>query len=210
MKTLLRFLLLPPLLALAGCCANSPCNCQDTLADSLYFSLNQDVASGKGFSATEVDTVYLLRYNPAAAGTTYDSLLLTRQQLRRNQRNTLLLKNKLILAGLGDDTIPSLDTLKTTVVLSNAYPFSPGTTGGKLSNYYYKLLIKDKSMKNTKSYSFLINQIVLGGQYKADGCCTCYENTQKQVNVNGQPYTVTEVGGGGATSIPVPIVLSKP
>ena len=204
MKNLLRFLLLPLLLALAGCCANSASNCQDTLADSIYFSFNQNTASGNGFSAAEVDTVYLLRYNPTAAGVTYDSLFLSQKQLRLNQRHTLLLAQKLHSAGL-DDTLTT-----TAVVLSNAYPFSPGTTGGKLSNYYYKLLIKDKSVKPTKSYSFLIDQIMLSGQYKADGCSSCYQNTQKLVNVNGKQYDVTEVGGGGQYSVPVPIVLSKP
>ena len=208
MKILLRLLLLPPLLALAGCCANSASDCQDTLADALYFVFTPTtIATDSTFSVAEVDTVYLLRYNPANAGATYDSLLLTQRQLRLNQRHTPLLAQKLQMASLSD-------TLKNTVVvLSNAYPFRPGTTGGKLSDYYYTLLIKDKSMQGTvppKTYAFYINQIALTGQYKADGCRTCYENTKKQLNVNGKLYDVTEPSGGGESSVPVPIPLTKP
>lgn len=208
MKTLLRFLLLPPLLALAGCCANSACNCQDILADSIYLTLRTGPATdSQAFTAAELDTVYLTRYlirrDSMATKPPPDFVPLTSMALRRQQQRTPLLANKLVLAGL--------DSTKTnTIVLSNTSPFRPGSAVGKLSDYFYVLLIQDKSVKNTKNYSFRIDQLMLAGQYKADGCCTCYQNTKKLASVNGRQYDVTETGGGGENSVPVPILLAKP
>ena len=189
MKHSLRFLVLTPLLALlAGCCANSPCDCQDLLEDSLYLTLNQNASLGNTFTDAELDTVYLLRYNPATAGRTYDSIPVLRYQRRSKQ-----LVSKLKSA--------NADT--TSVVLSNASPFTPGTTGGNISNYYYALVVK--ASRSAPRYVFNLNQIQIKGQYNADGCCTCYKNTLKTVSVNGTPVDVTESGG-----LPKPIRLFKP
>ncbi|TDN37876.1 hypothetical protein E4631_16210 [Hymenobacter sp. UV11] len=202
MKNLLRFLPLSPLLVLAaGCCANNACDCRDTLADSIYLTLNDDPAKGKAFTKAELDTVYLLRYNPLTAGRNYDSIPLTDTLRILQQQRTPLLAEKLALAGLS-----APKAIKTnTIVLSNTSPFAPGTTGGKLSSYYYSLVVKDKSVKQTIAYTFAINQINLKGQYNADGCCTCYQNILKQVNVNGKTWGLTENGGN-----PIPVVLYKP
>lgn len=199
MKNPLRFLPLSPLLVLAaGCCANNACNCQDTLEDSIYLTLNDDPAKGKAFTKAELDTVYLLRYNPLTAGRNYDSIPLTDTLRILQQQRTPLLADRLTRAGLS--------TKKTnTIVLSNTSPFAPGTTGGKLSSYYYSLVVKDKSVKQTPTYTFAINQINLKGQYNADGCCTCYKNILKQANVNGNTWGLTEKEGK-----PIPILLYKP
>ncbi|MGI4738326.1 MAG: hypothetical protein ACRYG7_24420 [Janthinobacterium lividum] len=199
MKNLLRFLPLSPLLVLAaGCCANNANDCDDTLEDSIYLTLNDDTAKGKAFTAAELDTIYLLRFNPLTAGRNYDSIPLTSDLLLRQQQRTPLLARKLSDAGLS--------TTKTnTVVLSNTSPFAVGTTGGKLSNYYYSLVVKDRSVKQTPTYTFAINQINLKGQYNADGCNTCYKNTLKQFRINGVQTGATENGGP-----PKPVVLFKP
>ncbi len=208
MKNLLRFLPLSPLLMLlAGCCANNACNCQDTLEDSIYLTLSDDPANSKSFTAAELDTVYLLRYNPLTAGRNYDSIPLTRTLLLHQQRHTPLLAYKLGIVGIdtskGNDKHPL--TTPNTIVLSNASPFVPGATGGKLSSYYYSLVVKDKSVKPTQTYTFAINQINLKGQFNADGCCTCYKNILKQVRVNGITWGLTETEGK-----PIPVVLYKP
>jgi len=199
MKNPLRFLPLSPLLVLAaGCCANNACNCQDTLEDSIYLTLNDDPTKGKAFTKAELDTVYLLRYNPLTAGRNYDSIPLTDTLRILQQQRTPLLADRLTRA--------DLSTKKTnTIVLSNTSPFAPGTTGGKLSSYYYSLVVKDKSVKPTQTYTFAINQINLKGQYNADGCCTCYKNILKQANVNGKTWGLTETGGK-----PIPVILYKP
>jgi len=208
MKNLLRFLPLSPLLMLAaGCCANNANSCQDTLEDSIYLTLNDDPSKGKAFTTAELDTIYLLRYNPLTAGRNYDSIPLTRALLLRQQRRTPLLATKLVQAGVdtskGNDKHPL--TTPNTIVLSNTSPFAVGTTGGKLSNYYYSLVVKDRSVKQTPTYTFAINQINLQGQYNADGCTTCYQNTLKQARINGVQTGVTENGGP-----PKPVTLFKP
>jgi len=199
MKNLLRFLPLSPLLVLAaGCCANNACDCRDTLEDSIYLTLNDDPAKGKAFTKAELDTVYLLRYNPLTAGRNYDSIPLTDTLRLRQQRRTPLLAQKLILAGVS--------AKKTnTIVLSNTSPFVPGTTGGKLSSYYYSVVVKDKSVKQAATYTFPISQINLKGQYNADGCCTCYKNVLKQARINGVTLGLTDSVG-----IPKRVTLYKP
>ncbi|AMR26676.1 hypothetical protein A0257_05840 [Hymenobacter psoromatis] len=191
----------------AGCCANNACNCQDTLEDSIYLTLNDDPSKGKAFTAAELDTVYLLRYNPLTAGRNYDSIPLTRALLLHQQRHTPLLSSKLGIAGVdtskGNNNHPL--TTPNTIVLSNTSPFAPGTTSGKLSSYYYSLVVKDKSVKQTQTYTFAISQINLKGQYNADGCCTCYKNILKQANINGVAKGLTETGGN-----PIPVILYKP
>lgn len=215
MKNLLRFLLLPPLLALAGCCANTSCPCNDTLADSIYLTLRNNPASDSAFTAAELDTVYLTRYlirrGAMATIPPPDSIPLTVTALRRQQRRTPLLAEKLKLAGLNQDS-----TKINTIVLSNTSPFRPGSAVGKLSDYRYELLIQDKSVLQRKSYLFKIDSVQLAGQYKADGCCTCYQNKKKVVFLTKAGATtqtqpdVTETDGGGEHSMPVPIVLVKP
>ena len=191
----------------AGCCANSASDCGDTLEDSIYFTLNDDPSKGNAFTVAELDTVYLLRYNPLTAGRNYDSIPLTRALLIHQQRHTPLLAYKLTLAHI--DTTKGVKDYPArtpnTIVLSNAFPFAPGTTGGKLSSYYYSLVVKDKSVKPTLTYTFAISQINLKGQYNADGCRTCYKNILKQANVNGVTRGVTEKEG-----TPIPIILYKP
>ncbi len=208
MKNLLRFLPLSPLLVLAaGCCANTPCDCQDTLEDSIYLTLNDDPTKGNAFTVAELDTVYLLRYNPLTAGRSYDSIPLTRTLLIHQQRHTPLLAKKLVLAGVdtskGGKDYPA--RTPNTFVLSNASPFVPGTTGGKLSSYYYSLVVKDKSVKPTSTYTFPISQINLKGQYNADGCCTCYKNILKQARINGITKGLTDSVG-----VPKRVILYKP
>ena len=203
MKNFLRFLPLSALLVLAaGCCANNANSCQDTLEDAIYLTLNDDPNDVHSFTKAELDTVYLLRYNPLTAGRNYDSIPLTDSLRRVQQQHTPLLAQKLALAGLS-----SAKVIKTnTIVLSNAFPFAPGATGGKISSYYYSLVIKDRSVKGTSPYTFAISQINLKGQYyNADGCTTCYQNILKQVNVNGKTWGLTENGGP-----PIPVLLSKP
>jgi hypothetical protein len=199
MKNLLRFLPLSPLLVLAaGCCANNACPRNDTLEDSIYLTLSDDPANPKSFTKAELDTVYLLRFNPLTAGRNYDSIPLTDTLLLRQQRRTPLLADRLKSASLSP-------TKTNTIVLSNTSPFAPSTTGGKLSSYYYSLVVKDKSVKPTQTYTFAINQINLKGQYNADGCCTYYKNILKQANVNGKTWGLTETEGK-----PIPVVLYKP
>lgn len=191
MKTLLRCAALAPLLALvAGCCANNANNCDDLYADSLYFTLKSKPSGPNDtlyFSAAQLDTVYLQRYTPArlavrasgstpaapATAATYSdpvNIIRARQSIGINSG----LRARLRRAGLSD----------TTLVISNTTPFAPSTTGGKLSAYRYLLTIQDKSVAPRRTYLFDLDSIQLKGQYNADGCTTCYENTLKYFQIN--------------------------
>lgn len=194
------------LLALAGCCANNPCDCQDLLADSLYFSFK---TSGTGaFSLNEIQNVYLARYDSTKLNANSDLL-----PLPRNQRTTKALRSH-----LGDD----LHIADTTglVVISNNAPFTAASSTAKLSNYTYRLYVpQDSTVAGTvkkHTYTiFTLDRIRLIGRYQADGCCTCYENSFKRVRIRGGSYpspgnvlNVTEAGRG-SNRVPVVIQLSK-
>jgi hypothetical protein len=209
MNLFLRGAVCAPLLALlAGCCANSANTCDDLYADSLYFVLpdstyNPDTQN-ISFTDTELDTVYLQRYAPATpampangaipatpaqpAGALSDPISIIRAKQTRATLNSALYRKL-------QEPTPKL--LTTTLVISNNSPFSPSTTGGKLSAYNYVLTVQDKSIKNQQPYVFEITNIQLTGQYNADGCNTCYENTGKSFLVNNGKLApvVTETGG---------------
>jgi hypothetical protein len=217
MTTFLRRAALAPLLALvAGCCANDACNCDDLQADSLYLVLatnrvNADTV-GTSFTRAELDTVYIQRYAPErpATGTTPlqpAGALSDPVAIVRAQQGVI---NSALRRKLSNATPPLVPA--TTIVISNTAPFTPGTTGGKLSAYNYVLTVQDRSTLTRRAYVYNIENITLQGQYNATGCCTCYENSQKTFRLrsvrNTRTIDVTE-SGSGANKAPVPVSISK-
>ncbi|GAA4504815.1 hypothetical protein GCM10023172_31730 [Hymenobacter ginsengisoli] len=215
MTLLLRGAFCASLLALvAGCCANSTNTCDDLYADSLYFKLKAkpDNSTDKSyFSAAELDTVYLQRYTPAhpatqpngitpgtpAAPATYSdpvSIIRAKQNISLNSG----LRAHLRQAGFSD-----ADTL---LIISNNSPFSPSTTGGKLSAYHYLLTVQNKPVRPGQTYQFDLDSIQLKGQYNANSCTTCYQNTFKYFDINKGKAKgeVTEKDGK-----PIATLLSK-
>jgi hypothetical protein len=191
MKTFVRCLALSPLLALvAACCANSPCNRDDLQADSLYLTLKSlPIGDSTSFTEAELDTVYLQRYS-----LTEPTVITDRQLLIRGQQRDVSILTKLKDAKLD----------LTTLVISNTTPFAPSTTGGKLNAYNYLLTVHD-GVKGSKTYEFRLTNIMLTGDYEADGCCTYYRNTKKTLQVNKVVQDVTETGNA-----PVAVTLAKP
>ncbi|RZL14780.1 MAG: hypothetical protein EOO62_04560 [Hymenobacter sp.] len=192
MKTFVRCLALSPLLALVGaCCANGPCNRDDLQADSLYLTLKSVPASDPtSFTDAELDTVYLRRYSSTVIDSLGDPVLL----LRNQQRDASIIA-RLSQAGLDP----------TTLVISNITPFAPSTTGGKLNAYNYLLTVHNRTKGPTKTYNFRLTDIVLTGNYEADGCCTYYRNTKKTFRVNNVFQDVTETD-----KKPIAVTLAKP
>jgi hypothetical protein len=219
MTTFFRRAALAPLLALvAGCCANDACNCDDLQADSLFLVLKDGPSTGVPadttyFSTAQLDTVYLQRYAPARPANTSTTPVTPAQpegalsdpvSIVRAQQTVVnsALSRKLAQAGLTADS---------TIVISNATPFAPSTTGGKLSAYNYVLTVRDLSTKPRRTYTFKLVNIMLTGQYEADGCCTCYENTKKQFTLIGRATRTIDVTepGSGADKAPIPVSISK-
>jgi hypothetical protein len=217
MNLFLRGAACAPLLALvAGCCANNANTCGDDLyADSLYFTLKSEPDSSSDtsyFSSAELDTIYLQRYTPARPATPANGVIpaVAAQPASALSDPVSIIRAKQTRTTLNSTLIRMLDLAKlpyTTVVISNNSPFPPNTTGGKLSAYNYLLTVQDKSVKLRHTYRFLLDSIQLKGQYSADGCTTCYQNTFKSFRVNNNDNlapVVTETSG-----IPIATTLSK-
>jgi hypothetical protein len=223
MKTFLRCAALAPLLALvAGCCANNACDCDDLQADSLFLVLKDASKSSSPtdttyFSTAQLDTVYLQRYAPATParpangatpaqpaqpeGALSDPVSIVRAQ--QTKVNTALLRKL-------NRATPRLSP-DSTIVISNTTPFAPSITGGKLNAYNYVLTVQDRSVKPRRTYTYKLVNIMLQGQYNADGCCTCYENSKKQFTLIGRNTRTIDVteSGSGADKAPVPVSISK-
>ncbi|GAA3956364.1 hypothetical protein [Hymenobacter algoricola] len=73
------------------------------------------------------------------------------------------------------------------IIINNAQPLAPNGTR-KLNQYRYVIRLSGQN----RQYSF--DQIQLDGRFEADGCCTCYRNTQKIVYFNRRAYNQTVPG----------------
>lgn len=196
-KSFLGLLLAPLLVLLAGCCANNPCDCNDSLADSLFFAFEPS------FTKTELDTVYISRRSIANPTQAPDSLPLPIITRRPTTLTAQIDSGNQRLYGL--------------VVISNNAPFSQTTTNGNLSRYTYRLSIpRDAPAGSPRTfYTYRISDIKLTGSYLANGCCTCYRNSLKLVRVTGGSnsnlvQTVTDDGAASSgRRTPMVITLLK-
>ncbi|MGI4834385.1 MAG: hypothetical protein ACRYFK_13095 [Janthinobacterium lividum] len=202
-KILLALLGAPGLVLLAGCCGNTACNCQDSLADALYFSFR--ITGANAFSRAEIATVYLARYDTTNLKVSRDSL-----PLALKQRVDSTLKGRLARAFHTDTT--------GLLIINNNAPFTAATAGGKLSGYRYRLYVPQDSAGTFKKHTFTtfsLDRIRVIGRYQADGCCTCYQNSLKRVRVLGGSFTDpnfitnTTEAGSGSNRVPIVIQLTK-
>ncbi len=163
-------------LALAGCCANSVCLCNDKLADALYFSFQ--IGGSGGFRATDVDTLLVTRITNADP---------TRNILANRE-------TKLLVLPLTSDT---LGLKRDSLLINNASPFASAGGTTKLDAYDYRIVaVRTRQVagrKITARYVFKVNNIKLAGRYKADGCCTCYENLGKEFSFNAVANDTTNL-----------------
>jgi len=167
-KTLLhRVLALATCLALAGCCANDTCLCNDVQADALLFSFK--IGGNDGFLATDVDTLLVTR--------------ITHPDPRTNAKPNR--ETKLLTYTLTPDTLQLRDN---SFVINNATPFASAGNTTKLNAYDYRIVaVRTKQVAGRKiisRYVFKVDSIKLAGDYKATGCCTCYENEGKKFEFN--------------------------
>jgi hypothetical protein len=186
------------LLALvAGCCANSENTCDDLYADSLYLVLKSTPSSSNdttAFTSAQLDTVYLQRYTPAQPARPNATPPIAAQPegarsapvaiVRSQPRTATRLNLRLAATGL---TRNSRDSV--VVVISNTTPFTPSTAGAKLNAYNYVLTVQDRTTTPRRTYEYVITNIALQGQYEADGCTTCYENTSKSFQITRNSRT---------------------
>ena len=177
------------LAALAGCCANSVCDCQDGRIDDLELRFRvaaDSLAGGTGFRRTDVDTVYVLRYAPRdSARARHDSVALVR--------------------------LPSQAAAP--VLISNKAPFGPAG-GRKLNGYDYEVFVRlnRTGPGRRPSVHYRLSAIELRDELTGDGCCSCFRNTNKRLTViNKKPgaapvaYNLTDP----ADPRPGPVVLTR-
>lgn len=185
------------LLALAGCCANDICVCNDALADALAFKF--ELGGSTGFRPSQVDTFWIVRITYPSAISPVGTAIV---------RDSVLRVLPLVISASGDTTIA---TDLNSIVINNAAPFASAGSTTKLSAYDYRIntyqTISRGGSRIIRRTSFLINNIKLSGKDDASGCCTCYENTGKQFDLSGQSY----VGQTPVDTLPtLPKIVTAP
>ncbi|RZL08506.1 MAG: hypothetical protein EOO62_15175, partial [Hymenobacter sp.] len=212
--------LLPSLLimaALAGCCANNSCNCNDALADALFFKINYtshrqyNGLTPTSFSARDVDTIRIYRTNrPPTTGNTSgfiqttDVVTIARQAVpgRISPSDTTIANEVDVATTTGTTRLVNQDL----VVINNASPFA-STSTTKLSGYDYRIEVVQRG-KILATYS--LTNVALAGRYDANGCCTCYQNTGKTYTLTPRTLTSTTVNAGETDSTGVRRIVRLP
>jgi len=154
------------LLALAGCCANDICVCQDELADALFFTFR--IGGTNGFRADQIDTLFIVRIpHPTTL-------------VPKPTRDSVL---RILPLASGGSAL----TQDSLIAINNAAPFA-ASGGLKLDSYDYQITAYqyNKAAPNgiRYRYTFKVSNIKLAGDYQANGCCTCYSNTGKQFDLS--------------------------
>lgn len=163
--------------ALAGCCANNVCDCDDERADAFYFKF--DTGPGGFVAATELDTVVLKRYT-----------------LRLDAKGLPAHRSKLSYTAYADslNKVGSFDQVNVvrstsatsprvttdSVLINNNAPFTQAASR-KLNTYLYRIEVRQAPGKllrdNPRRYQ--VDSLALNGEFYGTGCCTCYRNLSK-------------------------------
>ncbi|MBT2557937.1 hypothetical protein J7E24_09080 [Hymenobacter sp. ISL-91] len=169
--------------ALAACCGSTACECDDAFADAvgLQFSADTTGANPTGFRARQVDTVYLVR---VPLDTTQRPRADTVQLLRPIAR------------------------FSQPVIINNTTPFAQAGNR-KLDAYSYQLYLAP-ARRAAPTFRLAIDSVQLNTDFRAEGCCTCFENSRKLVFTtrNGQVIRddLTDPAGNNAL---VPLVINR-
>jgi hypothetical protein len=178
-KILCSIPVLAMLLALAGCCANDVCLCNDALADALSFEFKIGKDSNNLW-VSQIDTFFIVRITTPTANSPVGTMIVKDSVLR-----------VLPLTISGSDT--TIATNLNSIVINNAAPFASAGSTTKLDAYTYRInAYKRVTRGGNRTISrvfFLINNIKLAGKDDPSGCCTCYENTLKQFDLSRGPRT---------------------
>lgn len=155
-------LLLLGAVLLSSCCANDVCDCHDEQADAitLRFAISPDTAAGgHSFGTLQLDTIIVQRTPlPYNARTRPETVVLLRTPAQRRD----------------------------SIVLNNNTPFTQAGTA-KLDTYRYvvQYLAQVPGSRPVPTTALVIDKVQLDGRFNGDGCCTCYQNTQKIVFLDG-------------------------
>lgn len=178
------FLLLSTAALVAACCGSVACDCNDSNADSIAFRFDTTSATGSRlpFKTKDFDTVYAVRrvLGDTARRPTRDTVAIIRttQQAREQP-----------------------------IIINNTSPFV-ANNNRRINQYTYKLYLVDSKKPKVPTDSVVVEKVDLAGEFKADGCCTCYENTKRIVYIKGQPpFDATNPKD---PKQPIPYVVRRP
>ena len=93
------------------------------------------------------------------------------------------------------------------IIINNATPFTRAGNRN-LDQYTYELYLAP-SLNATPTFRYLINRVELRTDYEADGCCTCFRNSNKLVYVNGNPTPLNQTDPTGENRL-LPIEVTRP
>lgn len=157
--------------ALAACCGSVACNCpNDKNDDALSFRFNLDTLTTQGVRrGFFTDEI--------------DSVYIRRVPIDTAQRpraDTVLLTGR--------------PGYVATFVINNAQPFAQSSSR-KLDRYDYTIYL---GRRRQPTQQFVIDTVRVKDQFVGNGCCTCNQNVEKFVRLDGQPLNVTDPNGGDA------------
>jgi hypothetical protein len=178
------FLLLLTAALVAACCGSVACDCNDSNADAIAFKFDttSTTSARPAFKPEDFDTVYAVRrvLQDTAKRPTRDTIVIIRtlQQAREQP-----------------------------IIINNTRPFV-ANSNRKVSQYTYKLYLVDSKKPKEVTDSVVVERVDLAGEFKADGCCTCYENTKREVYIKGlsSPFIATNPAD---PKQPIPYVLKR-
>ena len=171
MRTIFTWLLLAATAAtVAACCGSVSCDCQGSSTDAITIRFDVD-SLRQQFYASDVDSIYLRRIpRDSTQALKPDSVLLVRTRATAGQP----------------------------IIINNSVPLAANGTRN-ISAYRYVIRLASRLPSKTRptmrSYKrYFINKVQIDGRFQADGCCTCYSNTNKVVYFNNQAYDQTSAG----------------
>lgn len=186
-RTLLTWLsVLTTTVLLAACCGSVACQCNDAYADAIGFHFSTDTVGNRprpGFFSADIDTVYVVRVPlDTAQRPRADTALVARSRRQAVQQP---------------------------LVINNTTPFTQAGNR-KLDQYRYTLYLAARR-RARPSFLYRIDTVQLKTVLRADGCCTCYQNTNKLVtgranNQAPQQLNLTDPDGNNQL---VPIELRR-
>ena len=200
---------------LAGCCANTNCDCQDERADAFYFRFATSGADS--FDAkTELDTVLVKRFALQLDAKGQPVLIKTKLATFEDYADSLNAAGSFDLVTVVRATAARHDT----IVVSNNFPFAQ-SSARRLNAYLYRIEVRSapyapKQYLKINPLRYEVKSIKLEGRFVGDGCCTCYRNTLKTASlvklpaVVGQPVPAfTAITATETDKVPVYTTITK-
>ncbi|WP_019947993.1 hypothetical protein [Hymenobacter aerophilus] len=168
--------------ALAACCGSTACECDDAYADAISLQFDTvGTATSPAFVPAELETVYLVR--------------VPRDTAQRPRADTVQLKRTTARA-----TQP--------IIINNTTPFAQAGNR-KLDRYSYYLYLAPARFNAPHSFDFAIDTVKLQTNFRAEGCCTCFENVRKQVYTNGSLVPTADLADPDRKNALIPLPVKR-